>query len=353
MKRILQILMMAILLAIPFSGRAETKTNYRNALIMAYSPANNVYEDDNIRFEIYNGRLYASNKTEKTIFLDLAQCFLVHNGSAYPMFSSEQDERHASKAKNTTSIDEYKAIPPQTGSDQNDTFICNLGGAGMVGKYTTTETPSGDFTPYSERFLLLLNEMLNESLSADPKGKNYVGTSYRHLTEDESINNIGVSLGYAFNKKAEEWTPASLSTWVSDVYFAPYYVEMPQDLDKKQKRGFGVKKTEAAKIHVKADSPFEFNQDRSPLFVYDWTGNYNKGTFELKPTDISKVKSKGLGLAVLGTVLTGGLLAPTILLANPEETYYKSVVNFDGPNAPWGKLNYMNAFDLTGFNNQK
>lgn len=353
MKKFLHLCLVAIFIALSFSVKAENNTNYRNALVMAYSPVNNFYEDENIRFEIYNGCLYATNKTEKTIFLDLAQCFLVHNGSAHPMFTSDQDERHASRAKTSTSIEEYKSIPPQTGSNQNDTFICNLGGAGLVGKYTTSETPSGDFTSYSERFLTLLNEMLNESLSQDPKGKNYVGTSHRHLTEDESINNIGVSVGYAFNKKAENWTPASISTWVSDVYFTPYYVEMPVDLTKNQKKGFGVKKTDAAKIHVKADSPFEFDKEKSPLFIYDWTGNYKKGTFELKPTNISKTKSSGLGWAVFGTIMTGGLLAPTLLMANPEETNYKSVIIFDGANSNWGKMSYMNNMDLTKFNNHK
>lgn len=35
----------------------KTKTSYRNALIFAYSQANSVFEDDNIRLEIYNEQL--------------------------------------------------------------------------------------------------------------------------------------------------------------------------------------------------------------------------------------------------------------------------------------------------------
>lgn len=88
----------------------KTKTSYRNALIFAYSQANSVFEDDNIRLEIYNEQLWAKNKTKKTIFIDLSQCFMVHNGSSFPLFDKKQDERHASKKGKTTSIDEFITI---------------------------------------------------------------------------------------------------------------------------------------------------------------------------------------------------------------------------------------------------
>ena len=45
-----------------------------------------MFEDDNIKLEIYNEQLWAVNKTKKTIFIDLSQCFMVHNGSSFPMF---------------------------------------------------------------------------------------------------------------------------------------------------------------------------------------------------------------------------------------------------------------------------
>ena len=80
----------------------DVKTNYRTALVMAYSPANSVYEDENIKLEIYGERLWATNKTNKTIFIDLSQCFLVHNGSSYPMFEESTDEKKASKKKKST-----------------------------------------------------------------------------------------------------------------------------------------------------------------------------------------------------------------------------------------------------------
>lgn len=351
MKKALFIISLLCMIACMASAK-DVKTNYRTALVMAYSPANSVYEDDNIKLEIYDEKLWATNKTHKTIFIDLSQCFLVHNGSSYPMYEKDQDEKKASKKKVSSSIDEFISIAPATGSKQNETFICNMTVGGVYGKYTTTEAPSGDFSVYDERLLTLVNELVNESLSGDPKGKQYLGTASRHLTEDESINNIGVSMAYAFNKRAEEWTPCAISTWVSDVYLAPFYVEMPPELKDKDKRGFGVKKTEAATIYVKADSPFEFDQDKSPLIVCDWTGDYKKGTFELHPTWVSKKKGMGFGKAILAglaTVATGGVGA---VLFDSDVTAYKRKIVFSGENADWGKMSYMDNEDLSKFNNK-
>lgn len=331
----------------------DQKTKYRTALVMAYSPANSVYEDENIKLEIYSERLWATNKTSKTIFIDLSQCFLVHNGSSYPMFDEAQNEKKASKKKKSTSVEEFISIAPSTGSRQNETFICNMG-TGIYGKYTTSESPSGNFSDYEERMLTLINEMVNESLEADPKGKQYLGTASRHLTEDESINNIGASIAYAFNKRAEEWHPVIISTWVSDVYLAPYYVEMPPELSKKEKRGFGVKKTEAAKVHIKADSPFEFEQDKSPVIICDWVGDFKKGEFKLGATWVSKKRGMNLGKAVLATFVTlatGGYGA--VLFANFDETYYKKEVVFRGVNDDWGKMEYMKSSDLSQFKNEE
>lgn len=353
MRKLFVLWVFSLLIIMPTIAKSDIKTNYRTALVFAYSPANNVYEDDNIKLEIFDECLYATNKTNKTIFLDLSQCFGVHNGSSYPLFTKPVDEKNASKKNVSTSIDEFVSIAPATGNKQNETFICYLGGK-IFGEYNTQESPSGDFTEYDERLLTLINEMVNESLEADPKGKNYLGTSYRHLTEDESINNIGVNVAYAFNKRAEEWTPAAISTWVSDVYFTPYYVEMPRELKKEEKRGFGVKKAEAAKIHLKANSPFEFEEDRSPIAVLDWVGDFNKGSFELNNTKISKKKGVSFGkalLAGLATLATGGTAA--VLFTNPNETNYKTAIYFDGQDDNWGKMNYFNNSDLSKFNNER
>lgn len=334
----------ALLCLVAVSVSAKTKTGYRNALILAYSQANSVYEDDNIKLEIYDEQLWATNKTKKTIFIDKAQCFAFHNGKAKPLLdpsaNEQNDDKKASKKGKSSKEDEYITIAPNIGAKQNETKICNMA-TSLYGKYTTSETPIGDFSDYDKRLLSTLEELLDESLSADPKGKYYVGTAVRHLTEDESINNIGASIAYAFNKKSEDWTTVSLSTWVSDVIFAPYYVEMPKDLTKKEKRGFGIKETAPAIVHVRANIPFEFDEDKSPVIACDWEGEYKKGTFELNTTRIVKRKGPGF-LGILGAFFTYGLTL------SYSETYYKQIIHFDGATADWGKLDYVSDIMKTG-----
>lgn len=362
MKKYLTLFIAMFTLALSAVAGDNIKTNYRTALVMAYSPTNNVFEDDNIKLEIYNEQLWATNKTNKTIYVDLSQCFLVHNGSSYPMFDKHQNEQNASKKNVSTSIDEFVSIAPATGSRQNETKICNLAGR-VYGKYSTSETPSGSFSEYEERMLNIINDMVNESLAADPK-KQYLGSASRHLTEDESISNIGASLAYAFNKRAEEWIPIAISTWVSDLYLAPYYIEMPADLKKNEKKGFGVKKTETAKIHIKADSPFEFDADKSPVIVCDWTGDFNKGTFDLTNLWIInntalKAQKLDLGqrLALKGAATTkmgrNNPLLATLFGPILDEISYKTSISFNGKDADWGKMTYMSSPDLSAFNNKR
>lgn len=358
MKKLLTLISLLILCSVGASAaEKQMKTNYRTALVMAYSPANSIYEDENIKLEIFNERLWATNKTPRTIFIDLSQSFLIHNGSSYPMFDKEQNEKAASKSKAST-VDEFISIAPATGSKQNETFICKIASGNIYGKYTTTESPTGDFSEYEERLLTVLNEMVNESLMADPKGKEYLGTASRHLTEDESVSNVGATIAYSFIKrsdKAEDWIPVQVSTWVSDMYLTPYYVEMPPEIKKKDKQGFGVKKTDSAKIRLKADSPFEFDSDKSPLIVCDWTGNFKKGTFELNPTWISKKKG-GIGTALLAsfaTVITAGIAAPLLMLVNDESEYYKRSIVFEGQNSDWGNMKYLSSPVLSAFGNER
>lgn len=339
MKKII-ILLAAICMVATAASARKIKTSYRNALIFAYSQANSVYEDDNIKLEIYNEQLWATNKTNKTIFIDLAQCFAFHNGASMPLMdnsSKKQGDNKASKKGKSNKDDEYITIAPAMGTNQSETFICNMS-TRIYGKYTTTETPSTDFTDYDKRLLTVIDEMLEESKKGDRTGDEYRGTVVRHMTEDESINNIGASVAYAFNKKAEEWNNVALSTWVSDVILAPFYVEMPHELKKKEKRGFGIKETDPAVVHVRANSPFEFDEDKSPIIVCDWEGNYKKGTFTLGSTWISKKKGPSV-LSIIGAVFTSGA---TLMLNSYAETSYKKVINFDGADSDWGKLTYVN-----------
>lgn len=316
-------------------AKSKVSTSYRNALILAYSQVNSVYEDENIKLEIYDEKLWATNKTAKTIFIDLSQCFLVHNGSSRPMYSKDQDEKKASKKGISTSIEEFISVAPMTGSKQSETFICNIiDQQKFFRTYTTTETSSDDFTDYEKRFFDMISSVVEESQKADKKRKDCIGSVSRHFTEDESVDNIGASIAYAFNKRSENWTSVTLSTWVSDIVFAPYYVEMPKDLKKKEKRGFGAKETSPAIIHVLGNTPFEFDNEKSPLVVCDWFGNYKKGTFQLITTYISKTKNVALA-ALLSYPTLGGSLALI------RQDVYKRIVYFDGKDADWGKMTYV------------
>ena len=321
------------------------KTSYRNALILAYSQANSVYEDDNIKLEIYDEQLWAINKTSKTLFIDVAQCFVFHNGRSIPLKgdanNKKGDDKKASKKGISTKDDEYITIAPTMGNKQNDTYICNMS-MSLYREYSTTEGKNDDFSDYDKRLLNTVNELVTESKNAFPKSSEYKGTAVRHLTEDESINNIGASIAYAFNKNTENWTTVSLSTWVSDVIFAPIYIEMPKDLKKKEMRGFGVKETDPAILHIKADSPFEFDEDRSPIIVCDWTGNFKKGTFKLDPTWIGKTK-KINALHIFGAFFTAG----ATLLRPLRQESYKNILRFDGAECDWGKLSYAESVSKT------
>lgn len=339
MKKLLLFMMLFCLCVV--EGSAKTKTMYRNMLLYAYSQVNSVNEDANIRLEIYNGNLYATNLTNKTIFIDISQCFKVHNGSSFPMYSQDQNEKSASKKGHASSIEEFITVAPATGNKQNATFICPMN-LTVYGRYTQNTTPTGEYTDYDNRLMSLISEMTDESLKADPKGKEYLGAVSRHLTEDESINNIGVSIAYSHNKRAEEWTNISMSTWVSDVVFAPYYVEIPDDDSKKKQKGFKAKTNDHIKVCIKADSPFEFDEDKSPMIPCDWQGDFKRGTFELQPAYLT---TKISFWKLVGAMYTFGA---TLSAADRGELEgRKQILYFEGPNADWGKMTYTKKIGTT------
>lgn len=339
MKRKLFLSVLLMLFALGASAKKstkKTKTMYRNALIFAYSAANSVYEDDNIKLSIYNEALWITNKTQKTIFIDPARCFVYHNGVSRPIYTREGKKGNSGKKaseSNISTADIFITVAPNTGTETNETCICLLTSDSFYGKYSTIESPNQDFTDFEKRLLNVVNDLVNESLIEDPKGKNYLGSATRHFTEDESVNNLGASIAYAYNKDAKEWTNAAISTWVSDVTFAPYYIKMPDKISGKEKRGFGIKETSPLQIHIKANSPFEFDKDKSPIIVSDWQGNFTRGEFKLTPIKVSKTTGKTA--AIFGSLLLGPAAAAFI-----QEKYYKDIILFEGAKADWGEMKY-------------
>ena len=312
-----------------------SKTAYRMALIFAYSPVNSVFEDDNIRLEIYNETLWVINKTSKTIFIDLSQSFAFYNGQSTPLYDTQDkrfgDDKKPSKTGVIINDDLFLTIAPDLGSNQHDTKICEMA-TNFNKHYSSLESSFREFSEKEIKFLDMVEDLVTECVNTDPKGKKYKGVT-RHLTEDESVNVIGASIAYAFNKNTEDWTTVSLTTWVCDVIFAPYYVEMPKELKEKEKRGFGAKKTQPAYIHFKADSPFEFDEDKSPLIVRDWDGDYKKGTFEINSIVVEKKKKNGIVDREFNS---------------KDKIVYVPKILFDGTDADWGKMSYVGTVLQTG-----
>lgn len=352
MKKILLLLVSMTMLIGSLKAKVIS-TNYRNCLVFAYSQVNSVYEDENIELRIYNEHLWARNKSQKTIFIDLEQCFLYHNGASRPIWQQEESEKDSKKSKKeknskagySDGIGAFLTIAPNPGSKHNYTLICPVTNDGFFGNYSTTESPSGDFSDYDKKLFTVLNELIQESLSGDSKGKECIGTASRHLTEDESINQIGASIAYSFNKKTEDWNTINISTWVSDVIFAPYCVDMPTELKKKEMRGFGIKETEPAVLIVKADSPFETIEETSPIIIADWEGNFKKGTFMLSSTLIPRENGKDLRKEFEKIYRLHG----TEYQNRVNELFYKKIIQFDGTNADWGKMYYMPIKDSNGY----
>lgn len=344
-----KILVLMFVMCIGFLTINAKTTNYRNALIFVYDRTNCIFEDENIILEIYDQGLWIKNKTRKTIYVDMSQCFLNHNGTSRPIYSTDKDEKHASQLGTSTSISQFLNLAPSTGAKQNATYVCNMA-SGIFGIYSTTESPWGEMTEYDKRLLELVNELIIESKKGDRKGKEFLGTATRHLLEDESINNLGASIAYSFSKNSEEWKNVSISTWVSDVIFAPYYITYPQELSKKDFQGFDLKKTEKVKINVKAESPFEFEKDKSPLVVTDWEGNFEKGTFKLFPIEILANKpypfvlfsmerarrhlEKRGGVTLYNSSLPAGVAGDWVAQS------FKSIVLLEGISVDWGKMKY-------------
>ena len=288
-------------------------TSYRNGLIFTYSRENSIHEDDVIKLEIFDQKLWAINKTNKTIFIDMSQCFIFHNGESKPMFDFSQnnkdDDKKASKRGISMKNDQYITIAPSMGLKQNETFICDMF-SDMEGEYLTSETVTKEFSDYDIKFFNLIDELSQESLNLDPKKKKYEHATFRSMTEVESIDNIAASVAYAFTKNTEEWTNIALSTWVNNIILAPMFLEKP--FIEKKESGFLVKETAPFILHVKADCPFGYDEERNPVVVFDWVGKYKKGKFKLKFINLYK---------------------------NNEEKY-RVKVRFDGKDANWGEMYY-------------
>ena len=209
MKKILLLAICCLFFGQAFGGKkSKEETKYRNALIFMYSNANSVYEDDNIRLEIYDESLWASNKTTKTMFIAVDQSFLIHNGSARHLWDNskkKQGEKKASEKAMATEENVTITIAPKISENQSPTWICDVSTA-LYGSYSTSETPTGNFTEYDKRLFSAIETLTTEAKRKEDKKQDvFTGSSAIHFTEDESVVNLGFSIAYSFNKKTDEW----------------------------------------------------------------------------------------------------------------------------------------------------
>lgn len=232
-------------------------------LFMAFSGVDNKHEDDNVIAEIYNGHLWLTNKTNRTIYLDLAQCFTYFNERPNCLYVPEKK-----RGKDVITETQLFTIAPNTTEP-----IAYLG-AQLMGTYSAYEGEHvKDITDEVEKFMGIVDELRNEF---EKKQCNSVS---RHLTEDESFMKLKAAISYSFNREVEESTPIVVTTWLSDITLSKYYNLLPPPLQRK--RNLAAKKARPILVCIAAHSPFEYENEKSPMFAFEININLTKGQFEL------------------------------------------------------------------------
>ena len=116
-----------------------------------------------------------------------------------------------------------------------------------------------------------------------------------HLTGDESFMKVKVYIKYDLKRyfpdddKEREDHSFTISTWVSDMILCKYYI---QDQD-------NVKRTNAVNIqgrmtdimHVFANTPFEYDEDKSPIDIY--VTEFDKGKFNIYRMGATAAEKEG------------------------------------------------------------
>jgi len=266
----MMLMMAAVMLAI--SAQAQ-----RQALLVGYSQTDNVYEDENIRAELVRLSLKITNKTNKPIFIDRGSSFYYVNDDAICLDEKSDNNRYSS----------YQPLAPKS-----DTWVSTLINP-LRGKYDAgggNNKRGAEAKNQSDLRLQVMNFM--ETLRYELANNQKKSCATLHLTGDESYMKVKVYIKYDLKKydsdeKNREDHSFTISTWVSDMILAKYYI---QEQDK-------VKRTNAVNIqgrmtdimHVFANRPFEYDEDNSPIDIY--VTQFEKGQFiiyRLGATDAEK-----------------------------------------------------------------
>lgn len=265
-------------LSLCFNNKAMAQ---KQALVLGYAQGENVYEDENIKAELIRLDLRVTNKTNKTVYIDKKSSFYYINEEAYCLY--EGKETHYSNG--VTKIEkETQAIAPKGkttfyyNAPINGTYNAGGGvkGKGLIGKLLKKAGALDGTSNILEDMKVELMGYV-ETLRFELANNQDQSCSVLHLTGDESFLNANISFNYTTDPKMESFTPVTLVTWVSDMIMSKYYVQPKDKIERTnavnvQGRMYNI-------LHVFADSPFEYDEDDSPLDMY--TVQFGQGWFKI------------------------------------------------------------------------
>ncbi|MBO4985287.1 MAG: hypothetical protein J6C87_06565 [Bacteroides sp.] len=235
-------------------------------LFLAFSGVDSKYEDENVAVEIYREALWITNKSDRTIYLDLAQCFAYYNDDVVSLYIPDK-----TKKKNIVTETQLINIAPK-----EDRMLCGLASL-ITGTYSAYVDKKEEYfhniTEYTEKFMSVVDEL---RIELENENKN---SATKHLTEDEAFIKLKAAIAYSFDKEAKETTPVIVSNWVSDIILSKYYTLLPPPQQKT--KSLSAKKINPAKICTTATSPFEYEEEKSPIMGYDINIDLKKGRFTL------------------------------------------------------------------------
>jgi hypothetical protein len=163
------------------------------------------------------------------------------------------------------------------------------GGNGAAYEFTGYD----DYGVYADLDLNVMNYM--ETMRYELANNDKKSCTSIHLTGDESFMKVKVYIIYTTQKysgdeKEREEHSFTISTWVSDMILTKYYIQ-EQDKIKQNTNAVNVQGRLTAIMHVLADSPFEYDEDKSPIDIYETT--FDKGTFVIYRLGASAAEKEG------------------------------------------------------------
>lgn len=286
-------------------------------LFMGFSGVDSKFKNSDVEVEIYNEALWITNLTNKTVYLDLAQCFAYYNDDPQCLYVPDKAR------KGNTVITETQLINIAPGATKP---LCGLG-TQVGGVYSAYE--GKDVRVVTEKTSIFMG-IVDELRIQFEEGQ--LNCACKHLTEDESPIRLKAAIAYSFEKDCKDATPVVISTWLSDIVLAKYFTVLPAQQEKT--KSLAAKKVLPARVCVTADTPFEYEEEKSPIMSYDIEIALKKGRFSLSPVVTREVKTNFL--RILGSIYTAGLISP--ISVDNKNQFHDKVIQWLGPNVDFTKI---------------